>query len=89
MGYVARSVTDAADLWRPALAALGGWADSSAEVDQGIWAVAAPVPGGQGRLHAISVALPEYRLDPGRREALRTAFLASAAELQEKIACYG
>jgi DNA-binding IclR family transcriptional regulator len=174
MGYVARSVTDVADLWRPALAALAaatsetalvmrrvgdsavcvdrvecdhpvrlsfevgrtmplhagagakvilayspgdlreryieqavpaaarnrlraevarirgqGWADSSAEVDQGIWAVAAPVFGGPGRLYAISVALPEYRLDPERRESLRAAILASAAELRAKVAYYG
>jgi DNA-binding IclR family transcriptional regulator len=66
-----------------------GWADSSAEVDQGIWAVAAPVSGGPDRLHAISVALPEYRLDPERREMLRDAILDAAAELQEKLVYYG
>lgn len=65
-----------------------GWADSSAEVDLGIWAVAAPVSGGPDRLHAISVALPEYRLDPGRRESLLSAILDAAAELREKLAYY-
>ncbi len=66
-----------------------GWAESSAEVDQGIWAVAAPASGGHDRLHAISVALPEYRLDLGRRETLRAAVLAAAAALRENLAYYG
>lgn len=66
-----------------------GWADSSGEVDEGIWAVAAPVSGGRERLHAISVALPEYRLDPERRETLRAAILDAAAELREKLVYYG
>ncbi len=65
-----------------------GWADSSGEVDQGIWAVAAPVSGGADRLHAISVALPEYRLDPERRETLRAAILDAAADLREKLVYY-
>ncbi len=66
-----------------------GWAESSAEVDQGIWAVAAPVPGDHDRLHAISVALPEYRLDVERRESLRAAILDAAAGLRESLAYYG
>jgi DNA-binding IclR family transcriptional regulator len=66
-----------------------GWAESTAEVDQGIWAVAAPVPAGPERLHAISVALPEYRADPARRETLRAAILAAAAELERKLVYYG
>jgi DNA-binding IclR family transcriptional regulator len=66
-----------------------GWADSSGEVDQGIWAVAAPVSGAGDRLHAISVALPEYRLDPQRRDSLRAAILQAAGELQEQLVYYG
>ncbi|MGB6457677.1 MAG: IclR family transcriptional regulator [Streptosporangiaceae bacterium] len=66
-----------------------GWADSSAEVDQGIWAVAAPVSGGHDRLHAISVALPEYRLDLERRETLRAAVLDAAAALRANLVYYG
>jgi DNA-binding IclR family transcriptional regulator len=65
-----------------------GWAESSAEVDQGIWAVAAPVTSGADRLHALSVALPEYRLDADRRESLLAAVLDAAAALQEKLAYY-
>lgn len=65
-----------------------GWAESNAEVDQGIWAVAAPVHGSGDRLHAISVALPQYRLDPGRRESLLAAILDAAASLREKLAYY-
>jgi DNA-binding IclR family transcriptional regulator len=66
-----------------------GWADSSGEVDQGIWAVAAPVSCGPDRLHAISVAMPEYRVDPERRETLRAAIIDSAAGLREKLSYYG
>lgn len=65
-----------------------GWADSSGEVDQGIWAVAAPVAGAADRLHAISVALPEYRLDPARRDTLRAAILDAAGELEQKLVYY-
>jgi DNA-binding IclR family transcriptional regulator len=66
-----------------------GWADSSGEVDQGIWAVAAPVSGGPDRLHAISVAMPEYRVDADRRETLRAAIIDSAAGLRQKLSNYG
>jgi DNA-binding IclR family transcriptional regulator len=66
-----------------------GWADSSGEVDEGIWAVAAPVAGGPDRLHTISVAMPEYRVDPERREILRAAIIDSAAGLREKLSNYG
>jgi DNA-binding IclR family transcriptional regulator len=65
-----------------------GWAESSGEVDQGIWAVAAPVSGAGDRLHAISVALPQYRLEPQRRDSLRAAILQAAGELQEKLVYY-
>jgi len=66
-----------------------GWSESSAEVDRGIWAVACPVFSGRDSLClAISVALPEYRLDPERREALRAATLDTAADLQQKLAYF-
>lgn len=48
--------------------AVRGWAESRGEADPGIWAVAAPILRARdGRCLAISVAMPAYRLDPGRR----------------------
>jgi DNA-binding IclR family transcriptional regulator len=48
-----------------------GYGESRAEVDPGIWAVAAPILSDrEGRCLAISVAVPEYRLEDGRREIL-------------------
>jgi len=90
--YISRSVpAPARTRLREELARIRdqGWAESTAEVDRGIWAVAAPVSEGPDRLHAISVALPEYRLEPGRRENLLAAILDAAAELNEKLAYYG
>jgi DNA-binding IclR family transcriptional regulator len=46
-----------------------GWAESRGEADPGIWAVAALILRDRdGRCLAISVAMPDYRLEPGRRE---------------------
>ncbi len=48
-----------------------GYGVSRAEVDPGIWAVAAPILADrEGRSLAISVAVPEYRLEEARRASL-------------------
>jgi DNA-binding IclR family transcriptional regulator len=64
-----------------------GWGESQAEVDPGIWATACSVMVERdGRSLAISVALPDYRLTPGRREELRAETLQAAAELRDRFA---
>ena len=64
-----------------------GWGESQAEVDPGIWAAAASLMAERdGRSLAISVALPDYRLTPGRREELRSATILAAAELRDRFA---
>jgi DNA-binding IclR family transcriptional regulator len=66
-----------------------GYGESSGEVDPGIWAVAAPVLAeGHGQHLAISVALPQYRLDRARRIVLRDATLEAAAELRRRLAAF-
>ena len=69
--------------------AVRGWGESHAEVDPGIWAVAAPILADRdGRCLAISVAVPEYRLKAGRREELIGQTRDIAAALQAKLSHY-
>jgi DNA-binding IclR family transcriptional regulator len=69
--------------------AIRGWGESYAEVDPGIWAVAAPILADRdGRCLAISVAVPEYRLEAGRREQLIEQTRQVAAALHTKLAHY-
>ena len=69
--------------------AVRGWGESHAEVDPGIWAVAAPILADRdGRCLAISVAVPEYRLEAGRREELIGRTRDIAATLQAKLSHY-
>ena len=69
--------------------AIRGWGESHAEVDPGIWAVAAPLLADpDGRCLAISVAVPEYRLEAGRREQLIGQTRDVAATLRAKLSHY-
>jgi len=69
--------------------AVRGWGESHAEVDPGIWAVAAPLLADpDGRCLAISVAVPEYRLEAGRREQLIGQTRDVAATLRAKLSHY-
>ncbi len=69
--------------------AIRGWGESYAEVDPGIWAVAAPIlQDREGRCLAISVAVPEYRLEPGRREELIDETRQAGAALRDKLSHY-
>jgi DNA-binding IclR family transcriptional regulator len=66
-----------------------GWGESRAEVDPGIWAVAAPIlQDRDGRCLAISVAVPEYRLDAARRDELIGQARDIAAGLRAKLSQY-
>jgi DNA-binding IclR family transcriptional regulator len=65
------------------------WGESRAEVDPGIWAVGAPILADRdGRCLAISVAVPEYRLEAGRREELIALAQAAAADLRARLSQY-
>lgn len=67
-----------------------GWGESTAEVDPGIWAVAAPILiDRSGRCVVLSLALPDYRLEPGRRELLLAATLDAAGKLRSKLVAFG
>lgn len=62
-----------------------GWAISSAEIDEGVWACAAPVTA-QGRtVAALSVAAPSYRIQPTERQAIIDAVVAQAAKASSAI----
>jgi DNA-binding IclR family transcriptional regulator len=66
-----------------------GWGESRAEVDPGIWAVAGPILRDRdGRCLAISVAVPEYRLEPGRREELIAQTKDVAEALRARLSQY-
>jgi DNA-binding IclR family transcriptional regulator len=66
-----------------------GYALSRAEVDPGIWAVAAPILADrEGRCLAISVAVPEYRLEEERRASLIDLTREVAEDLRTRLAHY-
>jgi DNA-binding IclR family transcriptional regulator len=66
-----------------------GWGESRDEVDPGIWAVGAPILADRdGRCLAISVAVPEYRLEAGRRAELIALTKDIAADLRVKLSHY-
>jgi DNA-binding IclR family transcriptional regulator len=67
-----------------------GVVDSSSEVDPGIWATAAPLcEAGSDPPLALSVAVPDYRLDGAGRERVRKAVVSSAASLRTLLHHYG
>jgi DNA-binding IclR family transcriptional regulator len=79
------------DLLRAELATIAtlGWGESRGEVDPGIWAVAAPILCDRdGRCLAISVAVPEYRLEAGRRDELIGQTRDIAAAVRAKLSHY-
>jgi DNA-binding IclR family transcriptional regulator len=58
-----------------------GWAESHGEIDDGIWACAAVLRLPGEPLAALSLAGPEYRIDPPRREHIRGELLRTSREL--------
>jgi DNA-binding IclR family transcriptional regulator len=62
------------------------WGESRAEVDPGIWAVGAPILADP--CLAISVAVPEYRLEAGRRAELIALTKGIAAQLRARLSQY-
>jgi DNA-binding IclR family transcriptional regulator len=63
-----------------------GFAESRSEVDDGVWACAAPVRAHDTQVGAISVVAPAYRVDEAKREQIGRLVRESAHELETVIA---
>lgn len=62
-----------------------GWATSSSEVDEGVWAVAAPVTVSSRTVAAVSVAGPQYRIDEARGLRILDEVVESAAATSNSL----
>lgn len=62
-----------------------GFAVSEGEVDEGVWACAAPVRVRGHLIGALSVVAPAYRVDEDKREQIGAAVRASALELEAAL----
>jgi DNA-binding IclR family transcriptional regulator len=62
-----------------------GFAESSGEVDEGVWACAAPVRTRSALVGTISVVAPAFRVDAGRREKIAGDVRAAARELEDVL----
>lgn len=62
-----------------------GFAESHGEVDEGVWAFAAPVRAMGAQVCVISVVAPEYRLDDERRSMITSAVTDAAVELEQTL----
>ncbi|GAA3755419.1 IclR family transcriptional regulator [Salinactinospora qingdaonensis] len=62
-----------------------GWAQSSAEVDEDVWAAAAPIKAGNKVVAALSVAGPQYRIDDERAALILDEVISGAAEISKAL----
>lgn len=62
-----------------------GFAVSEGEVDEGVWACAAPVRVRGHMVGALSIVAPAYRVDDEKREQIGAAVRASARELEAAL----
>jgi DNA-binding IclR family transcriptional regulator len=62
-----------------------GFAESSGEVDEGIWAAAAPVHLFGTLVGAITVVAPDYRLGSQQKQNIREAVRAGANEFEHLL----
>lgn len=62
-----------------------GSAESSSEIDEGVWASAAPVTDGQRGVAALSLACPRARVDEKRRGELNARVQEAASELSTAL----
>jgi DNA-binding IclR family transcriptional regulator len=58
-----------------------GWGHSSAEVDEGIWAAAAPITVGGRVIAALTVAGPHYRISKEKAQSIHSHVLSAAFRL--------
>ncbi|WP_306231919.1 IclR family transcriptional regulator [Agrococcus beijingensis] len=57
------------------------WAESASEVDEGIWAVAAPIWNGDRMIAALTVAGPQFRITSRKAKTIRDEVVRVAADL--------
>lgn len=62
-----------------------GWSKSAAEVDEGVFAVAAPITVGDKVVATVTVAGPQFRIDDARAEFIRHEVITGAAELSRSL----
>lgn len=62
-----------------------GWAASTQEIDEGVWAVAAPVREGSEVVASLSAACPAFRLDDERRAFVRDHVRVSARQISDQL----
>ncbi|MGP4112272.1 IclR family transcriptional regulator [Streptomyces sp. 4N509B] len=65
-----------------------GWSGSEGEVDEGVWAVAAPIVVAGQVLASVSVAGPQYRIDEERGRDILRQVVEGAAELSESLSTW-
>jgi DNA-binding IclR family transcriptional regulator len=65
--------------------AAAGWAQSSEEVDEGIWGTAALIRSHGEPVATIGTAAPLFRLDPQRREKMTALMIESAEEISRAL----
>lgn len=63
-----------------------GWSKSAAEVDEGVWAVAAPIRVADTVVAALTVAGPQFRIDDERADLILKEVVAGAAEASRTLA---
>lgn len=62
-----------------------GWAKSTAEVDEGVWAVAAPITMGERVIGAVSVAGPQFRIDDARGASILDEVVSGAVAVSVSL----
>ncbi|MER6530200.1 IclR family transcriptional regulator [Streptomyces sp. NPDC001508] len=65
-----------------------GWSKSEAEVDEGVWAVAAPIKAADKVVAAVTVAGPQFRIDEDQAEHITEQVMSSAAELSQSLSTW-
>lgn len=65
-----------------------GWSKSEAEVDEGVWAVAAPITVAGKVVASVTVAGPQFRIDDERAKHIMEQVVTSAAELSDSLSSW-
>ncbi|WP_199860041.1 IclR family transcriptional regulator [Thermobifida halotolerans] len=65
-----------------------GWAISASEVDEGVWAVAAPITVADKVIASVAVAGPHFRIDEKRADFIREQVVAGAAEISRSLSTW-
>lgn len=66
-----------------------GWSKSSGEVDEGVWAVAAPVKVGRKTVGVLSVAGPRYRIGTEQEVEIRELVVSHAKDASASLTKLG